>query len=118
MSSMSPTLVFDMGGRFDLAVGSPGGPFIIGYVAQALIGYLDQGLTIQQSVEQPHVLAMGERAFLEAETSAAALAPILKAQGHNVTVLPMTSGLYAIARTPRGLIGGVDPRREGVALGD
>jgi gamma-glutamyltranspeptidase/glutathione hydrolase len=118
MSSMSPTLVFDKGGQFDLAIGSPGGPFIIGYVAQALIGYLDQGLTIQQAVEQPHVLAMNDRVFLEAGTAAAALAPILKEMGHNVTVLPMTSGLYAIARTPRGLIGGADPRREGVALGD
>jgi gamma-glutamyltranspeptidase/glutathione hydrolase len=118
MSSMSPTLVFTKGGRFDLAVGSPGGPFIIGYVAQALIGYLDQGLTIQQAVEQPHVLAMGDRVFLEAGTSAAALATPLKAKGHNVTVMPMTSGLYAIARTPQGLVGGVDPRREGAALGD
>ena len=42
--------------------------------------------------------------------------------GHAVTVHDMNSGLHAIAidYTPDGrvLTGGVDPRREGVALGD
>jgi gamma-glutamyltranspeptidase/glutathione hydrolase len=30
----------------------------------------------------------------------------------------MTSGLHAIQRTRNGWLGGADPRREGVALGD
>jgi gamma-glutamyltranspeptidase/glutathione hydrolase len=30
----------------------------------------------------------------------------------------LTSGLQAIERTPSGLFGGADPRREGVVMGD
>jgi gamma-glutamyltranspeptidase/glutathione hydrolase len=42
----------------------------------------------------------------------------LRALGHPVAVVPMPSGLHGIQRTPRGLAGGADPRREGVALGE
>ena len=46
----------------------------------------------------------------------------LKALGHTVAMRDMNSGLHAIAieytRNGRVLSGGVDPRREGVALGD
>jgi gamma-glutamyltranspeptidase/glutathione hydrolase len=38
--------------------------------------------------------------------------------GHPVAVVDMVSGLHGIVRTPRGLAGGADPRREGVALSD
>ncbi|HKQ10962.1 MAG TPA: gamma-glutamyltransferase, partial [Rhizomicrobium sp.] len=36
LSAMSPTIVFDKGGKFLLSVGSPGGPAIIDYVTQSL----------------------------------------------------------------------------------
>ena len=42
----------------------------------------------------------------------------LKARGHEVREMEMTSGLQAIERTPGGWFGGADPRREGVVLGD
>jgi gamma-glutamyltranspeptidase/glutathione hydrolase len=42
----------------------------------------------------------------------------LKARGHTVREIDMTSGLQAIERTPKGWFGGADPRREGVVLGD
>ena len=42
----------------------------------------------------------------------------LKARGHVVSEIDMTSGLQAIERTPQGWFGGADPRREGVVLGD
>jgi gamma-glutamyltranspeptidase/glutathione hydrolase len=42
----------------------------------------------------------------------------LKARGHEVREVDMTSGLQAIERTASGWFGGADPRREGVVLGD
>jgi len=42
----------------------------------------------------------------------------LRARGHVVTEIELTSGLQAIQRTPTGWFGGADPRREGTVKGD
>ncbi|WP_419896758.1 gamma-glutamyltransferase [Roseomonas sp. USHLN139] len=113
-SSMAPSLVFDGEGRLAAAVGSPGGARIIGYVAQTLVGLLDWGLDPQAAVSLRRVGTLGGAAELESD----ALAGELQARGHRVEVKPMPSGLQAIRVTPQGLLGGADPRREGVAIGD
>ena len=117
-SSMSPTLVLDRDGRLVLALGSPGGSRIIGYVVKALVAALDWGLDIQAALALPNAVNRNGATDLEEGTPAAALRPALEALGHEVRVRPMTSGLHAVALTPDGLEGGADPRREGVALGD
>lgn len=117
-SSMAPTLVFDEMGHLQIVVGSPGGGRIIGYVAQALVAMLDFGESPRQAVAEPHVQTLGSTADLEASTGAASLADALEARGQHAAKLPMESGLQAIEVTPSGLVGGADPRREGVALGD
>ncbi|MDP6884484.1 MAG: gamma-glutamyltransferase, partial [Rhodospirillales bacterium] len=55
---------------------------------------------------------------LEEGTPLAELKSELEALGHKVSLRPLTSGLHAVMTTPEGLVGGADPRREGVALGD
>jgi gamma-glutamyltranspeptidase/glutathione hydrolase len=122
LSSMSPTIVLDGDGRMRLVVGSPGGTSIIGFVAQSIVGFLDWELDAQQAVAAPHFLAEDGPVELEQGTPVAAHQAALEALGHRVRVTGMNSGLHAIAieHTARGriLTAGVDPRREGVALGD
>ena len=117
-SSMAPTLVFDRSGALQLVIGSPGGPFIINYVAKALVAYLDWRLDVQAAVDLPNFGSRNGPTELERGTSYESLAPALRARGHEVVLREMTSGLHAIERIPGGLRGGADSRREGVARGD
>jgi gamma-glutamyltranspeptidase/glutathione hydrolase len=118
LSSMAPTIAFDKNGKLELVAGSPGGTWIIGYVAQALIAMLDWGLTAQEAAALPHAVNRNGATELELNTDLVALAPRLQAMGHEVTMRALESGLAIIRVTPNGLDGGADPRREGVALGD
>jgi gamma-glutamyltranspeptidase/glutathione hydrolase len=118
-SSMAPIIGFDRSGKPALIVGSAGGNLIIPNVAQALIGMIDGGLDPQAAVAQPHIAATrADRIDLEAGTPAEALTPRLNELGHPSSMTPITSGLTAIAIRNRMLLGGSDPRRDGVALGD
>jgi len=117
-SSMAPTLVFDASGRPVLIIGSPGGSRIIGYVAQALISILDWKMDVQTAVSKGHFQARTGATELEENSGLEVLKPELEAMGHKVDIKPMTSGLHAIHIDGQKITGGVDPRREGIALGD
>lgn len=119
-SSMSPMLVFDRtSGRLVMSVGSPGGSAIINYTAKVLFATLDWGLDVQQAIALPNFGSRNGPTELEEGRSTAALAEALRARGHEVRVIPQTSGLQAIQRTPAGTwFGGADPRREGAVAGD
>lgn len=114
-SSMAPTIVFK-DGRFLLAVGSPGGSAIIGYVLKSLVAMLDWGIEPQAALALPNVVARGKpvvEAGFDPEIRAA-----LSAMGHEIGDMRTGegSGLHAVMVTPDGkLVGGADPRREGVA---
>ena len=117
-SSMSPLIVFDPSGRERFLLGSPGGNDIINYVALTLVALIDWKLDPQQAVDLPRYGSRNRATELEQGTPAEFLQDALRARGHEVRVMPETSGLHVIAISPEGLTGGADPRREGVALGD
>jgi len=114
-SSMAPTIVMQ-DGRPVLAIGSPGGSRIIGYVATAIIGWADWGLDVQQALSLPHAVNRFGTYDLEAGTKAEALGDALSEMGYEVNIRDLNSGLHAI-EIGDGLKGGADPRREGIALG-
>jgi gamma-glutamyltranspeptidase/glutathione hydrolase len=118
-SSMSPTLVFDKAtGQLLMSGGSPGGAAIIHYTAKLLTGTLHWGLNAQQAIDLPNFGSLGGPTMLEAQRFERSTIEALKARGHEVREMEMTSGLQAIERTPRGWFGGADPRREGIVQGD
>jgi len=118
-SSMSPSLVFDKrDGKLVMSAGSPGGAAIIHFTAKTLIGTLDWGLNAQQAINLPNFGSFNGPTVLEQKRFPPATIEALKARGHTVDEIDMTSGLQAIQRTPSGWFGGADPRREGVVMGD
>ena len=116
-SSMAPTVVL-RDGRPMLLLGSPGGSRIINYVAANLMRILDWGMTPQEAVDAGHVVNRNGASELEAGSDAEALAPALRAKGHEVSVRDLNSGLHAVLIAEEGMIGAADRRREGVVLSE
>ncbi|MGB0411937.1 MAG: gamma-glutamyltransferase, partial [Pikeienuella sp.] len=116
-SSMAPTIVLK-DGKPVIAIGSPGGSRIIGYVATSLIGMIDWHMTPAEAVSMGHITASGGRVDLEAGTETAELAAAVEAFGLEARVRDLNSGLSALLLENGILIGAADPRREGVALGE
>jgi len=114
-SSMSPTIVLDQDGEFLMATGSPGGNSIIAYTAKTLVGVFDWGLTPQQAVDLPNLVARGAKVRIEKDRASDNVIEGLKSYGFNVQESAgENSGLSVIYRDKSGrLQGGVDPRREG-----
>lgn len=116
-SSMAPTIVLKNGLPY-MAVGSPGGSRIIGYVAKTLVAHIDWGMNIQDAISLPNMLNRGGSYELEQQTAAAAKAPQLEKLGYKVQVRDLNSGVQGIIVDKNGLQGGADPRREGKVMGD
>jgi gamma-glutamyltranspeptidase/glutathione hydrolase len=116
-STMAPTIVLKDGQPM-LAIGSPGGSQIVGYVVKALVAHLDWGMDVAEATALPNMLNRYGPFELERGTPAETLAPPLQALGYATEATDLTSGLHAIAITPEGLEGGADPRREGAAVGE
>lgn len=117
-SAMSPTMVFDKNGELLVVIGSPGGSRIISYVAQTLIGILDWKLNVQEAINLPKITNRNDYTALESGTSAVTLKEGLEKLGHKVKVIDLNSGLHGVMIDGKQLVGGADPRREGVAVGD
>ena len=114
-SSMTPVIALE-GGAPVVAIGSPGGPAIIGYVAKTLRERMFHGASLQEAVEAPH--AVTARGGIAVETEAQADA--LRGLGYeDVQVRELTSGLYGfeVVYDEDGAVAdvlpAVDPRREG-----
>jgi gamma-glutamyltranspeptidase/glutathione hydrolase len=118
-SSMSPTLVFDArDGSLLISLGSPGGAAIIHYTAKTLFFTLGAGLAPQAAVELPNFGSMNGPTLLEQGRFPPATLQALRERGHELNEVALDSGIQALLRTRGGWIGGADPRREGVVVGE
>lgn len=114
-SSMSPVLVFDADDRLVAALGSPGGSAILVYNAKTLVGLLAWGLSLQEAIDLPNLVTLGENFFGEAARFPEAVLTGLLELGIEVRAgRGEESGLHGIIFHPDGrLEGAADPRREG-----
>ena len=133
-STMAPTLVFDSSGQpgskrsLYAIAGSPGGSVIIQFVVKTLVGMIDWGLDPQQAVSavdfgaanSPKTNVGGEHPAINTSDNGDhdPLVVGLRNLGHQVNLADQSSGLSAIARDNAGWVGGADPRREGLVMGD
>ena len=110
-SSMAPTVVYDPQGRPLLAIGAAGGPTIPIQTARSIVGVIDFGLSLEDALAMPMIMAFGDRLIVEEGTWLAGAIPALNALGHADVV---TSGfLYrtnAAMRTADGWVARHDPR--------
>jgi len=135
-SSMAPTIVLDGKGDPVIVTGSPGGTRIIAYVLKSLVAIIDWQFDAQSAADLTNFGSRGGGLELEPPIASVnsltgfarraqqwnrtlGYATRLKPYGHSHSYPSMTSGLHIIVRRTDGrLEGGVDPRREGAALGD
>lgn len=114
-SSMSPTIILDAGNNLYMVTGSPGGNSIPAYTAKTVLGIVDWGMSVQESVNFPNIIARGDTVRVEIGLEhGQAQADQLRAAGYNVEETEgENSGLHVILVTEDGLVGAADPRREG-----
>jgi gamma-glutamyltranspeptidase/glutathione hydrolase len=115
-SSMAPAIVLTPQKKFVAAAGSPGGSAIQAYNLKVLVALLDWKMTPQDAVSLPNLVAKGDS--YSADMFPQPIMQGLAARGMTLsTSRGEESGLQAIVATPKGYVGGADPRREGVARG-
>jgi gamma-glutamyltranspeptidase/glutathione hydrolase len=116
-SSMLPAILLDAEGRFAGALGSPGGNAILAYVGKTMIGTIDWGLSMQDAIALPNLIARGGSFNGETDRFPPGVIEALAARG--IAVRPgqgEDSGLHGLILRDGRLDGGADPRREGVVL--
>ncbi len=118
-SSMAPTLVLDRTGHFVAAVGSPGGLAIPSYVLKALVGVLDWNLSMQDAINLPNMIALGDIYIAEPSKFPPGVVDGLAQRGITLHggFAAEASGLHGVILRNGRLEGGADPRREGIAAG-
>jgi gamma-glutamyltranspeptidase/glutathione hydrolase len=110
-SSMAPTIVFDAQGEVVLVIGAAGGPTIPVQVARSIIGVLDFGMTAEEALGLPLLMAFGPAAISEEGSIVADMVDDLRALGHDqVRLIAPRGKTNALRRTPDGWEAAGDPR--------
>ena len=115
-SSMTPTLIFDADGDLVMATGSPGGNSIIAYTSKSVLGVMEFGLSVEDAVALPNVVARGHPVRVESARAPDDFVDGLRGLGYPIAESAgENSGLHPIMLRDGALEGAADPRREGVA---
>lgn len=111
LSSMTPTIAVDEGGRVRVVVGAAGGPTIITATAQVFLNVVDWKLDAQAAIAAPriHDQWFPELLGVEPEIGADAIAGLDK-MGHKTKTFPHIGTVNLLVRTDAGLEAAAEPR--------
>lgn len=114
LSSMSPTVVTDADGQVVLVVGASGGSTIISGTLQVLLNVLVFGMDAEEAVSAPriHHQWLPDRLMVEPGIPDDVVRA-LRARGHEVVVREGFTAVQAVVKTPTGVEGASDPRKDG-----
>ena len=121
---LSPVHAFKDGALI-MSIGTPGSYGILQTTPQMVLNHLTFQMDIQEAIESPRVCARRDRIVDVESRVPASIREALGARGHNVNLLDdhdgwswTLGGAHGITRDPASgiLMGGADPRREGIAI--
>ncbi len=102
-SSMAPTIVFDADGEVVLVIGAAGGPTIPVQTARSIIGVLDFGMSAEEALGLPLIMAFGSTVISEEGSVIEGMVDDLKALGHeNIRLIAPRGKANALRRTESG----------------
>jgi gamma-glutamyltranspeptidase / glutathione hydrolase len=118
LSSMTPTVALDAGGRVRVVVGAAGGPTIITAVAQVLTNVVDFKLDAQAAIAAPriHHQWFPEMLAVEPEVAPDAI-DLLNKWGHKTKQFPHIGTVNVLVRTDAGIEAGAEPRSPSTPAG-
>lgn len=115
LSSMTPTIVSDEGGKVELVLGGAGGPTIITAVFQEMSNVIDFKLDLADAVSAPrfHMQHLPDEVIYEKSGLLPALGQRLSAMGYAFKERPHIADAPAIGRAGNAWVGVAEPRRLG-----
>lgn len=121
LSSMSPTLILKDGKPVAI-IGSPGGVRIINVVVQIISKLIDHGMDIQEAIESPRITQNATNTMLYESRIPTQTIVELTRLGHDMSKClawdKKMGGVNGVYYNADGtIIGGADPRRDGVSFG-
>jgi gamma-glutamyltranspeptidase/glutathione hydrolase len=99
-----------------MVAGSMGGSTIIASVSRTIIGVIDWKQTPLEAAGTSAVFARTPDIAVETSRMAPVMSDALRKLGWKIVEEDLYSGTHVIQVTPNGLVGGADPREEGVAI--
>jgi len=122
---VSPVQLFDTSGpqpSIRMSIGTPGSYGILHTSAQMIHHAVDAGMNVQEAIEAPRFRFYDNGGLVLEDRFPKSLLADLASRGHKFEMLPpfhnAVGGGQGIQFTKHGtMLGGADPRRDGVALG-
>ncbi|HIF70971.1 MAG TPA: gamma-glutamyltransferase [Dehalococcoidia bacterium] len=121
---IAPAQIFDASGdkKIRMSISTPGSWGILHTTAQMMSNHIDAGMNVQEAIEAPRFRIYDTGMLLLENRFPVRMREDLARRGHRVHVAPdwhnAVGGGQGIQFTEHGtMLGGADPRRDGVAMG-